>query len=80
MGVGSIAWALRHACHRCGLAPVGTHWLRHSAGTQMLRAGASLQDVGQVLRHRALTTTALYAKADRLSLRELARPWPVGAA
>ena len=78
--VGSVAQALHHACRRCGLAPVGTHWLRRSAATQMLRAGASLQDVGQVLRHRDLTTTTLYAKLDHLSLRELARPWPVGAA
>jgi len=80
MTVASVDWALRQACRRAGLAPVGTHWLRRSAGTQMLRAGASLQDVGQVLRHRDLTTTTLYAKLDRLSLRELARPWPVGAA
>jgi len=78
--VGTVTQALHNACRRCGLAPVGTHWLRRSAGTQMLRAGASLQDVGQVLRHRDLSTTTLYAKLDHRSLRELARPWPVGAA
>jgi site-specific recombinase XerD len=42
----------------------------------MLRAGASLPEVGQVLRHRQLATTAIYAKVDRRALRELARPWP----
>jgi len=46
----------------------------------MLRTGASLLDVGQVLRHRDLTTTAIYAKVDRVVLRELARPWPARAA
>ena len=80
MSIKSMARALHQACHCCGLAPIGTHWLRRSAATQMLRAGASLRDVGQVLRHRDLTTTALYAKLDLLALRELARPWPTGVA
>jgi site-specific recombinase XerD len=43
----------------------------------MLRAGASLEEVGQVLRHRAVATTAIYAKVDDIALRVLARPWPV---
>jgi integrase/recombinase XerD len=42
----------------------------------MLRAGASLSEVGQVLRHQELQTTAIYAKVDHIYLRELARPWP----
>jgi site-specific recombinase XerD len=42
----------------------------------MLRAGASLEEVGQVLRHRQALTTAIYAKVDRDALRQLARPWP----
>jgi site-specific recombinase XerD len=45
----------------------------------MLRAGASLAEIGQVLRHRKLFTTAIYAKVDRIALRELSRSWP-GAA
>jgi integrase/recombinase XerD len=45
----------------------------------MLRAGASLTEIGQVLRHRQLQTTAIYAKADVETLRSLARPWPGGA-
>jgi site-specific recombinase XerD len=46
----------------------------------MLRAGAGLAEIGQVLRHRRPLTTAVYAKVDRDALRALARPWPGGAA
>jgi integrase/recombinase XerD len=49
---------------------------RHTAATEMLRAGASLPEVAQVLRHRTVATTAIYAKVDHLALRELAMPWP----
>jgi integrase/recombinase XerD len=65
---------------RAGLGPVTAHRLRHSAGTGMLRAGASLAQVGQVLRHRRALTTESYAKVDHDRLRTLARPWPGGAA
>ncbi len=68
--------ALREACLRAGLAPVAAHVLRHTAATEMLRAGASLIEVGQVLRHRSLSTTAIYAKVDLEPLRGLAQPWP----
>jgi site-specific recombinase XerD len=68
------------ACDRAGVSRVGAHRLRHTAATEMLRAGASLSEVGQVLRQRAQKTTALYAKVDHVSLRSLARPWPGGAA
>ena len=57
----------------------GAHQLRHSLATEMLRAGASLTEVGQVLRHRSQLATSLYAKVDQDALRPLARPWP-GAA
>ena len=68
---------VRDAWRRAGIAPVTAHVLRHTAATEMLRAGASLIEVSQVLRHRDLSTTAIYAKVDREPLRELARPWPV---
>jgi site-specific recombinase XerD len=68
------------ACDRAGLPQVGAHRLRHTAATEMLSAGAKLSEVGQVLRHQGLATTAIYAKVDRATLRPLARPWPGGAA
>jgi len=68
------------ACERAGLERRGAHRLRHSLATQMLRAGASLPEVGQVLRHRSQLSTAVYAKVDADTLRPLARPWPGGAA
>ena len=54
------------------------HKLRHTAATELLRSGASLPEIGQLLRHRRAATTAIYAKVDRDSLRLIARPWPEG--
>lgn len=71
--IGSI---VREHCRQAGLEPVGAHRLRHTAATEMLRQGASLAEIGQVLRHREQKTTAIYAKVDRKALRALARPWP----
>ena len=61
-----------------GLDRVGAHRLRHTLATEMLRAGASLPEVGQVLRHRSQLATSIYAKVDDNALRVLARPWPGG--
>ena len=72
----TIGWVVRAACDRAGLARVGAHRLRHTAATGMLRQGASLCEIGQVLRHREQKTTAIYAKVDRTALGELVRPWP----
>jgi len=74
----TVTCIVRHACVRAGLPVVGAHRLRHTAATEMLRAGGSLPEIAQVLRHRKLETTAIYAKVDRRALRELARPWPEG--
>lgn len=52
------------------------HIFRHSAATSMLRQGASLQEIAQVLRHRSTSTTEIYAKVDILSLQEISQPWP----
>jgi site-specific recombinase XerD len=76
----TITCIVRDACIRAGLPVVGAHRLRHTAATEMLRAGGSLPEVAQVLRHRKLETTNIYAKVDRRALRELARPWPEGGA
>jgi integrase/recombinase XerD len=66
------------AIRRSGVStPVrGSHVLRHSAATGMLRQGVSLQDISIILRHRHLQTTALYAKVDVALLRTIAQPWP----
>ena len=71
---------VRRACTRAGITVVSPHRLRHSAATAMLRAGASLEEVGQVLRDRDAQVVALYAKVDFVALRPLALPWPGGAA
>lgn len=72
---------VRRALKRAGLTPLhqGAHLLRHSLATRMLRQGASLTEIGQVLRHRLLQTTEIYAKIDQASLGTLAQPWPGGA-
>ena len=77
---GGVSGAVSTAGQRAGIGPVHAHRLRHSAATGMLAAGASLSEIGQVLRHRRLLSTAIYAKADTEALRVLARPWPGGAA
>jgi integrase/recombinase XerD len=75
----AVRAVMGRACDRAGLERRGAHQLRHALATEMLRAGASLPEVGQVLRHRSLLSTSLYAKVDERALRPLARPWP-GAA
>jgi site-specific recombinase XerD len=67
------------AARRAGVGRVHAHRLRHTAATQLLRAGASLPEVGQVLRHRRAQTTAIYAKVDRDTLRMIAGLWPEDA-
>jgi site-specific recombinase XerD len=73
---------LEDAFRKTGLKPpqkyVGSHLLRHSLATDMLRKGASLVEVGEVLRHRSRMTTTIYAKYDIDALRSIARLWPVG--
>ncbi|MCP4406498.1 MAG: site-specific integrase [Gammaproteobacteria bacterium] len=77
-GVGSI---VRHSLQRAGVeAPTyGAHQFRHGLATQMLRQGASLAEIGEVLGHRHWQTTKIYTKVDIKALRTLALPWPGGA-
>jgi integrase len=76
----SLNGVVHRACRRADLPEVGPHRLRHTAATQMLRAGSSLRDVGQVLRHRGTEVTSIYAKVDRRALAALVQPWPRAAA
>jgi integrase len=75
----ALRQVMGRACRRAGLPRAGAHRLRHSLATDMLRAGASLSEVGQVLRHRSQLSTAIYAKVDENALAPLARRWPTGA-
>jgi len=70
---------VRDACKRAGLEHVAAHRLRHALASELLREGASLLDISEVLRHKNLETTAIYAKVDLARLRQVAQPWP-GAA
>ncbi len=74
----SVGAIVRRALHRAGLNPKhkGAHLLRHTLATEMLRRGASLRQIGQILRHRNLETTEIYARVDLDALRGLAQPWP----
>jgi integrase/recombinase XerD len=80
LGTRGVADVVRLAAQRAGLPAFGPHRLRHSAATAMLRNGASLTEVGQVLRQARTATTAIYAKVDRAGLPALAQPWPGEAA
>jgi len=82
-GRGAISSIVRKGLSRAGLHPPvrGAHLLRHTLATQMIRAGASMAEIADVLRHATPTSSAIYAKVDFETLRALARPWPtVGGA
>jgi len=73
---GGVTQAVAAAARRAGLGTIYAHRLRHSAATAILAEGGSLAEIGQVLRHRRLHTTAAYTKVSIEALRALARPWP----
>jgi site-specific recombinase XerD len=70
--------AVRHAAKRCGLQQRvrGTHIFRHTIACRMAQSGAPFKQIADLLRHRSLDTTTIYAKVDFLSLRRVALPWP----
>lgn len=80
-GSAAVDGIVARALQRARLDPPqrGAHLLRHSLATRLLRGGASLAQIGQILRHQRLQTTEIYAKVDREALRKLAQPWPGGA-
>jgi integrase/recombinase XerD len=77
-GPSTVSTIVRRALDRAGLHPAfkGAHLLRHSLARTMLRSGASMGEIGEVLRHRVPSTTEIYAKLDFDALRSLAHPWP----
>ena len=76
LGPCRVSGIVADAARRADLGRVYAHRLRHTVATELLRAGASLPEIGQLLRHRRVETTAIYAKVDRDTLRLIARPWP----
>jgi integrase/recombinase XerD len=70
---------VRRACRRAGIAEIGSHRLRHTTACEMVAAQIPPERIGQVLRHRSLQSTAIYARVDLDTLRLLAMPWPGSA-
>jgi len=82
-GPAAVCEVAREALRRAGLRPPGrvaAHVFRHSLATRMIRRGASLGEISQVLRHRSIDTTQLYAKVEFEALRGVALPWPTAEA
>jgi site-specific recombinase XerD len=80
MSRNAVTNVVARAARRTGLGVVHAHRLRHSTATALLAAGASLAEIGQVLRHRQALTTTIYAKVDVDALRVVARRWPTSLA
>jgi site-specific recombinase XerD len=79
-GPGAVGHIVRQALARAGLRSPSrgaAHLFRHSLATRMIRHGASIAEISEILRHRSQSSTGTYAKVDFEVLREVARPWPV---
>ena len=78
LGNSPVRAVVYSALARAGLTPVfkGSHLLRHSLASDLLRRGASLLEIGQILRHSQPATTQIYAKVDIAALRQIGQPWP----
>jgi hypothetical protein len=80
IGPDLVRKTIRQAYERAGLPYTRSHLLRHTMASRLLAGGSSLKEVADVLRHRSLNTTLIYAKLDSRNLREVALPWPGSAA
>jgi len=78
LGRGGVSSIVRRACRRAGIAAVGAHCLRHTLACSLVAADAGLSEIGEILRHRGVASTAIYARVDIEALRSLAQPWPGG--
>jgi site-specific recombinase XerD len=81
-GASAISLIVKYALRRAGIQSrsQGAHQFRHALATEMLKHGAALSEIGEVLRHSKPKTTFIYAKVDVAALLPLARPWPGGVA
>ncbi|WP_287060081.1 tyrosine-type recombinase/integrase [Mesorhizobium sp.] len=75
----SVKRAVLASYRRCGWMRTGVHILRHSMASRLLRTGAPMKEIADILRHRSLDTSAIYAKVDLTNLGALALPWPGSA-
>lgn len=73
---GALGSIVNSASERAGLGAVGAHRFRHTVASRALNAGASMEEVSQLLRHRSLASTSIYAKVDFERLALVVRPWP----
>ena len=78
LGTNGIGQIVRCACARAGVPVIGPHRLRHTLACQMAEAGVPLPGIAEALRHRAISSTAEYARVDIARLRTVAQPWPEG--
>ncbi len=76
LGRGGVHAVVRRACRRSGVAEVGPHRLRHALASELVRSGASLPEVGQMLRHHGISSSLIYVHVDIEGLRKVAQPWP----
>ena len=76
----AIQKVIKRSCHRIGLPDASAHDLRHTVACRLVERGCSLKEVADVLRHRSLNSTLIYAKLDTPKLAEVALPWPGSAA
>ncbi len=72
----TVLSAIQRGCARVGLADMCSHRLRHTLAVDLLRRGAGLPEIGQLLRHRELATTSMYARVDTTALAAVVQPWP----
>lgn len=72
----AVQKVIHHACQRAGLPDSGAHVLRHTLACRLVEQGGSLKEVADVLRHRSLETSRIYAKLDTPNLAGVALPWP----
>ena len=79
LATSSVTVLVAAACARVGVSRFGPHGMRHAAACDLLAAGASIEEIGQLLRHAQQRTTAIYARLDQARLAELAMPCPQGA-
>ena len=78
IATGTVGSTVRRACRRAGIAEIGPHRLRHTLACEMVRAEVPLVEIAEVLRHKSLQSSAIYARVDLDTLRRLAAPWPGG--